>query len=61
MDLEKLENEITGKVFFEGEGFEFGARDEEVLKIIETKKVCTVKYPGINRWQKFVEKTRLKM
>lgn len=44
-ELDKLEAEIASKVYFEGEGFEFGARDQEVLKQLADAKVDEEKYP----------------
>lgn len=57
-ELDVLEAEIQTKVYFEGEGLAFGARDQEVLEQLKEIKLDAAEYPQLTRWLTFVKKTQ---
>jgi len=59
-ELQALEHELKNKTFLEGDGFEQGKRDQEVSEKLKDTNVCSIKYPNVARWKKFVNHLALK-
>lgn len=57
--LPAYESEICHKVFFDGEGVEFGPRDQEIYNELKDQKICPTEYPSIVRWKHYIEKKSL--
>lgn len=54
-DLAEYEATLRVRMFFDNEGLEMGAKDQEVLKSLQNVSVDNEMYPNIARWKAYVE------
>lgn len=52
--MQRLDEELSGKVYLDGDGMKLGPRDKETFEKIKNMKVCEHHLKNLSRWLKFI-------